>query len=126
MHALKYCCFFDNFFWFGKCQKAWQKQFMKPQNFRLGFFTNHLKLVNSIPVEYLVFSKINPCESWEELVLKKYWDPFNHKERFIDYNPKWYLIQVFLGIFQKSIKISVSKTTFTQVFDYSIIINKKT
>ena len=50
MNVLKYCCFFDNFFWFGKCQKTWQKQFMKPRNFWLGFFTNHLNLVNSIPV----------------------------------------------------------------------------
>ena len=47
------------FFWFNKCQKTWEKQFMKPQNFcncggpwrlqHLSFFTNHLKLVNLIP-----------------------------------------------------------------------------
>ena len=44
-------------------KKTWKKQFMKPKNFRdcggpwclwhLGFFTNHLKLVNSIPVNYV-------------------------------------------------------------------------
>ena len=37
------------FFWFGKCQKTWQKQFMKTQKVCLGFSTKYLKLVNSIP-----------------------------------------------------------------------------
>ena len=44
MHVLTYCCFFDNFFWFRKCQKIWRKQFMKPQNFCESF-----KLVSSVP-----------------------------------------------------------------------------
>ena len=46
------------FFSFNKCQNTWQKQFQKPQNIyycggpwrlkHLGFFTNHLKVVNLI------------------------------------------------------------------------------
>ena len=48
------------FLWLCKCQKTWGKQFMKSQNFHdcgaprhlwhLGFFKNHLKLVNLILV----------------------------------------------------------------------------
>ena len=63
--VINYCMFQSTtlsliFFWFNKCQKTWQKWFMKPQHFRdccgpwhlkhLGFFTNYLKLVNLIPV----------------------------------------------------------------------------
>ena len=48
------------FLWLCKCQKTWGKQFMRSQNFHdcgapwhlwhLGFFKNHLKLVNLILV----------------------------------------------------------------------------
>ena len=37
------------FFLIREMTKTQQKQFMKLQNFRIAFFTNHLKLVNWIP-----------------------------------------------------------------------------
>ena len=68
--AINYCMFKSTalsliiFFGFNKFQKTWQKQFMKPQNLRdcdgpwllRHLFTNHSKLVNSIPeleLEYI-------------------------------------------------------------------------
>ena len=41
--------FFFFFFFIREMTKTQQKQFMKLQNFRIVFFTNHLKLVNWIP-----------------------------------------------------------------------------
>ena len=48
MHVLKYCCVFDNSFLIREMPKS-MTETMKPQSFGLGFFTNHLKLVNSVP-----------------------------------------------------------------------------
>ena len=65
MHALKYCCFFDNSIWFGKCQKNMKKQNMKPENVSLGFFTNHLKLVNLIPEhQFSEAATLAVAQSW--------------------------------------------------------------
>ena len=52
MHVLKYCCFFDNFDL--EMPKNMTKTIHKPQNFHLGFFTNHFKLVNLIPVHVVL------------------------------------------------------------------------
>ena len=48
--CFKVLLFLWQFFLVWEMPKTWQKQFIKPQNFGLGFFTNNLKLVNSIPV----------------------------------------------------------------------------
>ena len=57
MYVWKYCCFFDNFL-IRETPKNMTKTIHETSKFPSWFFTNDLKLVNSIPANSVIIGKI--------------------------------------------------------------------